>query len=354
MAANNGANISGDPMSREALGYDPNKGFGKLLYFASRNKGLTAGAMAVVVLIVAIFAGVNIFQGNKQAEEQAAIQEKIRQNIADTNAEATTGSGTDEQLLQSQDALTSSYGQAPEGYLWDWDGTLLSLGDTSMTAEEVLYSYLKGISTLDLATVQKYSRGSSVYKTYSAYFDEINTGAESGSTSKDFEKDLYRQAMLSLQADSIASSTLFTNNKVSFTVNVKMLDYSDKTFTDSSENRASIFETLDRYTNTEDDKVKAKQYLQDWLLDYYTSGKAQLYNKKIDITLQKYPDLNTGWLVCIDTDLDNDFKYSDGNGVYDYVMANYQDWYIDKVEQESREASEQAKQEVQSQQTSGQ
>lgn len=350
MADAKGTAQKGKGNTKEELGYDPDKGIGKVIFFFSKNKWATVIAVIVVLSAIAGIVINGVISTNANKAEQEQVQAEIKKNLAAANQKQDIGQGTDQQLLQSQESLRASYGNPPKGYIWDWSGSLLSLGDTSMTSEEVLYAYLKGISTLDLATVQKYSRDSAVHKTYSAYFDEINNAAQSGSRNNDFEKNLYRQAMLSLQVDSIASTTLFTNNKVSYTVNVKMLDYSDKSFTDSSENRASIFETLDKYINSESDKIKAKQYLQDWLLKYYTGGKAKLYDKQVDITLQRYPDLNTGWLVCIDNDLDNNFKYSDGNGVYDYVMDNYQDWYIDKVKEENQKAAEDAKKQVENQQ----
>lgn len=335
---------SAKPMgnTKEELGYDPDKGIGKVIFFFQKNPLYFIVAVVVVIAIVGAMLWNGASKRNAEKAEQEKISSEINKKISEANRGTDIGKGTDQQLLASQDSLKESYGNPPSGYIWDWGGELLSLGDTSMTSEEVLYAYLKGISNLDLATVRKYSRDSAVYSTYSSYFDEVNNSVETGDSNFGFEKNLYRQAMLSLQVDSIASTTLFTNNKVSYTVNVKMLDYSDKTFTDSAENRASIFETLDKYTNSEDDKTKAKQYLQDWLLKYYTSGKAKLYNKQVDITLQKYPDLNTGWLVSIDNDLDNNFKYSDGNGVYDYVMNNYQDWYVDKIANDAQKKADQS------------
>lgn len=334
MAASKGKkNDSAKPMgnTKEELGYDPDKGVGKVIYFFQKNPMYFIVAVVIVVVIIGLSMWNGVSKRNAERAESERISKEVSKKISEADKGSDTSKGTDQQLLASQDSLKESYGNPPSGYIWDWGGDLLSLGDTSMTSEEVLYAYLKGISSLDLATVRKYSRDSAVYSTYSSYFDEVNNSVETGDSDFGFEKNLYRQAMLSLQVDSIASTTLFTNNKVSYTVNVKMLDYSDKTFTDSAENRASIFETLDKYSNSEDDKTKAKQYLQDWLLKYYTSGKAKLYDKQVDITLQKYPDLNTGWLVSIDNDLDNNFKYSDGNGVYDYVMNNYRDWYTDKI-----------------------
>ena len=344
----NKKNDSSKPMgnTKEELGYDPDKGVGKVIFFFQKNPLYFVVAILVVVAIIGAMMWNGASKRNAEKAEEDRITSEIDKRRAAANQGTDIGKGTDQQLLASQDSLKESYGNPPNGYIWDWGGDLLSLGDTSMTSEEVLYAYLKGISSLDLATVRKYSRDSSVYSTYSSYFDKVNNSVETGDSAFGFEKNLYRQAMLSLQVDSIASTTLFTNNKVSYTVNVKMLDYSDKTFTDSAENRASIFETLDKYSNSEDDKTKAKQYLQDWLLKYYTSGKAKLYDKQVDITLQKYPDLNTGWLVNIDKDLDNNFKYSDGNGVYNYVMDNYRDWYTDKIAEDYQKKADAAQQQA--------
>ena len=45
-----------------------------------------------------------------------------------------------------------------------------------------------------------------------------------------------------------------------------------------------------------------------------------------DITVQRYPAQDTGWLVSIDKDLDNLLKDSDGVDPASYIIDQYKDW----------------------------
>lgn len=319
--------------TKEELGYDPDKGFGKVMFFFKKNPM----ALVVVLLVIAALLGLMFYNNHqKKAAEDAHLQEVIaneKEALKSQQQQSDITKGTDMQLVQNQESLVQAFGKTPKGYIRNWDGSLLSLGDNNMTSDQVLYSYLKGISTLDMATVQKYSRNSSVYKTYSGYFDQGT--AVSTDNSKEFEKELYRQAMLSVQTDKIVSTSVFTDNKVAYTVRLKMLDYSDKDFLDDPEVQKSLYDTMRKYSDAQNDSEKMKQYLREWLENYYTSGKAKLTEQTVDVTLEKYPDLNTGWLVSIDAPLDNDFKYSEGNPVFQYIQDNYYSWLTDTATQES-------------------
>src|SRR5699024_3000725 len=134
---------------------------------------------------------------------------------------------TDNLLLQMQDDLIKTYGQVPDGYIWDIDGELLSLGDKSMTAEDVVYSYLNGLRTLDFSTVQKYSRSSIVVDTYEWYISETDKNTD---YTDQFLRNMYREALLSMQVEGIENSTVFAENKQVFSVKVNMLDLTDKDF----------------------------------------------------------------------------------------------------------------------------
>ncbi len=158
--------------TKEELGYDPDKGFGKVMFFFKKNPA----ALVVVLLVIAALLGLMFYNNHqKKAAEDAHLQEVIaneKEALKTQQQQSDITKGTDMQLVQNQESLVQAFGKTPKGYIRNWDGSLLSLGDNNMTSDQVLYSYLKGISTLDMATVQKYSRNSSVYKTYSGYFDQ--------------------------------------------------------------------------------------------------------------------------------------------------------------------------------------
>ena len=62
-----------------------------------------------------------------------------------------------------------------------------------------------------------------------------------------------------------------------------------------------------------------------------------------DITLQRYPDLDTGWLVSIDTDVNSACRYTDGNLVVQYIRQMYYDEgadYLESIEEADNRATE--------------
>ena len=79
----------------------------------------------------------------------------------------------------------------------------------------------------------------------------------------------------------------------------------------------------DRYSSDQSDSTKAEIYLYDYISRFYASGEADRRDVTFDITLQKYPDLDTGWLVSIDTDIDSACRYADGKLVVSYINEQF-------------------------------
>lgn len=53
-----------------------------------------------------------------------------------------------------------------------------------------------------------------------------------------------------------------------------------------------------------------------------------------DITVQRYPDLDSGWLVSVDSDVDSACKYRDGKLVVSYIKDMYRNEGIDIAKEE--------------------
>ena len=125
---------------------------------------MIAGAILFVVILIGSMVKTNIEQqkAEQAAQERREAREKIKSKDKDEY--------NDNMILKMQADLIDSYGKLPDGYLWDTDGTLLSLGDKEMSAEEVVYAYLNGLRALDMSMVQKYSRRSKVIDTYEGYY----------------------------------------------------------------------------------------------------------------------------------------------------------------------------------------
>lgn len=272
---------------------------------------------AVILVIVFIASGV---ANRRKAEEEQAERDRLyEEQMAQANA-GTEGEVTDNLLLQMQPDLIASYGKLPDGYIWDVDGSLLSLGDPDMSAEEVVYAYLNGLRTLDLSMAQKYSRDSVVLDTYESYFDENNKNQD---YTDQFIRNMYREALLSFNVKGITNSTVFAENMQVFTVDVEMLDLTDKDFW--KKDKIELYRNLDIYDSDQSDSTRADIYLYDYILDYYQSEDAATRDVSFDLTLQRYPDLDTGWLVSVDTDVDSACRYADGRLVVSYINEMYID-----------------------------
>ena len=274
--------------------------------------------IVVIILLVMIVVGRGIAShnsANKKQDETDAYTEQLLEQAKEGDTEV-----TDNLLLQMQDDLIKTYGQVPDGYIWDIDGELLSLGDKSMTAEDVVYSYLNGLRTLDFSTVQKYSRSSMVVDTYEGYFSETDKNTD---YTDQFLRNMYREALLSMQVEGIENSTVFAENKQVFSVKVNMLDLTDKDFW--YDDRVEIYRNLKMYDSDQSDSTRADMYLYDYISEYYASDRASTRDVTFDLTVQRYPDLDTGWLVSVDTDIDSACRYADGKLVVSYINEMYRD-----------------------------
>ena len=294
-----------------------------MLDFFRNNK--KAGIIIAIVIVIFMIVRGAISVSNQKAKQQEA--DTLTQQLLE---EAQESQGSSEQsdslLMQMQPELTKSYGKVPDGFIWETDGTLLSLGDKSMSAEEVVYSFFRGLSSLDISTVERYTRGSKVVETYSNYFNDKSKNTD---YMDQFLRGMYKECLLSLQIQGVDSNAVFAANKQVFTVKAKMLDLTNKDFWKKDE--MEIYKNLYLYDQDESDTTKSDIYLYNYILDYYKSDKVALRDVTFDITVQKYPDLNSGWLVSIDTDVDDACSYKDGKLVVSYIKELYRNVGKDKV-----------------------
>lgn len=274
--------------------------------------------LAIIALV--IFAMVFFIGGFVNQQKEKKKQEENQKWIDEQLEEVRGGKDnvSDNMLLNMQPDLIKSYGKLPDGYIWDIDGTLLSKGDVNLSAEEVVYAYLNGLRTLDMSMVQKYSRGSVVMNTYEGYFNESNKNTD---YTDQFMRNMYRESLLSMEIKGIDNSSVFAEDKQVFTVTVNMLDLTNKSFWE--DDRIDIYKTLDIYNSEEADSAKSDIYLYDYILQYYKSEDAVKRDVQFDLTVQRYPDLETGWLVSIDTDVDLACRYADGKLVVSYIKDMY-------------------------------
>lgn len=278
----------------------------------SKKIWLAVIGVGILVIVFIIVGSVDNYNKQKEKEEIDRYTQK-QLEIAGANQNS-----DDSLLMQMQPDLIKSYGKLPDGYIWNLDGTLLSLGDKSMSAEEVVYAYLNGLKSLDFSSVQKFSRDSVVVNTYENYFTELNKSTDYNDS---FIRNIYRESLLSMQIDGIVNTSVFAENKQVFTVKVNMLDLTKKDFW--LNDKEEIYKNLKIYSSDQSDSTKAEIYLYDYISRFYASGEADRRDVTFDITLQKYPDLDTGWLVSIDTDIDSACRYADGKLVVSYINEQF-------------------------------
>lgn len=298
-----------------------------MLDFMAKHKVLVGIILGVVIVIYGV-RGYSAKVAADKAAQEKELEEQQRQ--AEIEAAKNSNSNTsDSKLLAMQPQLIQNYGKLPEGYIWDIDGSLFSLGDKSLSAEEVVYSYLNGLRTLDFSTVQKFSRGSVVVNNYEGYFSDKDKNTD---YTDNFIRNMYKQALLSMEVKGVVNSTVFAENKQVFTVKVQMLDLTLKDFW--LKDKTAIYQNMQLYAADESDTTKMDIYLYDYIANYYTSGNAPTREVSFDLTVQRYPDLDTGWLVSVDTDIDNACRYADGKLVVSYIKEKYYDEgrdYLDAI-----------------------
>lgn len=296
----------------------------KIIDFIKCHKTFVIVAVVLLILIILLISGSKARSKayKEEAEENARIEAMMNDSMGNTES--------DNELMQMQGDLQSSFGKAPKGFVWDVDGSLISLGDTSMTAEEVVYAYFRGLASLDMSTAQKYSRASSVIATYSRYFDTTNTNTD---YTDQFARDMYKACLLSMQITGIDNVSVFAADKEVFTVKATMLDLTDKDFW--LPDQMKIYKDLYVYNNTEADSTKSDIYLYDYISSYYKSELAKRREVTFDVTVQKYPDLNSGWLVSIDSDVDTACQYKDGKLVVSYIREQFRDYGMDMMQEQN-------------------
>lgn len=303
-------------------------------------KDITGDKKKLVITVVILFVLVIIFRGcagsvsEKKQREQALKDAQEQQATEDTSANAVDTSA-DSILLQQQPDLAKAYGSVPEGYIWDTDGTLLSLGDSSMSAEDVVYAYLNGIRTLDFSMAQKYSRNSVVVSNYGEYFDASSANSDYFDS---FMRNMYKQALLSIEVQDITDNSVFAENKQVFTVKLKMLDLTSKDFWEKD--KEAIYDTLYVYSSDESDSTKGEMYLYDYVLNYYQSDVAKTRTVSVNLTVEKYPDINTGWLVSVDSDINKACNYTDGTLMVNYINKMYASEGIQYIQDKRKSDSE--------------
>ena len=261
------------------------------------------GVLALVLLLFGVRACNQAKKSNTDTSESTKKVSRRDKSVALTPFE------------EEQKRLIRKYGEAGEGYYWSEDGTRMALGDQNLSETEVIRTFLRSLSTLDFATAQKYAYKDQVLKTLNAYYN-----SESEFTySESFKKAMYQQFLLSMEIEGIESQATFADDKSSVTVKIKALDLSNKDFW--KEDKDALMKGIYSYRKTEADSTKARNFLYEYVTNYWKSEVAQKKAITINLTLTKTGA--GGWLISNDMDLDNYAKYSEGETVINNILKDY-------------------------------
>lgn len=287
--------------------------------------------VATVGIVAMLIQGNSAYHENEKlvAEE---VENSTKAEVPDNSVNSING-GTDEMLYRIQPDLEKEYGVPPEGFIWDQQGNPISLGVSNMSSEDVVYSFIRSLTTLDMGLAQKLSRGSTVVANYAGNFTEMSNIRTD--YSEDLFRDVYKVGLLSLENKGVEDSAVFADNKRVYTVKGNMVDLTDKEFW--LDDRDSLFERMYEADQSQSDTTQAQLIVNEYVTDYYSSSKAKTKDVTFSITVEKYPDLNSGWLVSLDSDLDALLSYTDGVPVNQHIMTEYRKYKQDEVLRETLE-----------------
>lgn len=270
------------------------------------HKGLTI-TIGVVVFIIGLFVTANIYQAHKQKSLQAQ-----------TEMHSKSDSNKMSEYDREQQQLIQKYGKPKKGFRWTDDGQLMAIGSIGKTPEDVAYTYVRSLSTLDFANAQRYSYKTQTVKTYESFFDSD----EDFSYNTDFKQGMYKQVLLSMKPIKITDMTSFADFKQVVTMQIEMLDLTNKDFWLPDKDK--LFNELKKYQVTEKDTTKMKDFLYNYVLQYYSSPKAKTRLVNVNFVLEQTMD--NAWLVTNDSELDAIAQYQDGATVVDQVLDDFDTW----------------------------
>lgn len=271
-----------------------------------------------IIAVIIISSKVSDYKKQKELEERNAAM--LAQIPSTTTPQETQKPLSVDEQIQAQ--LVEKYGVAPDGFKWNYDGTLIPLSDETSTAEDVIYTFTRALSMLDFSTAERYSLDSSIVEAYQDYY-----GVTSQAINNDYANFLRKQfkcSLTSLETLGISDTAVFADGTMYCTLTVNVLNLTDKDFwlTDKDE----LFETMYIYRDTETDDAKLEQYLYDYLFGKYSDKEFPKKEYTVEVVVTK--EGNGGWLVTNDKELLAKLMYENGVDVASYILSEFESWYI--------------------------
>ena len=276
--------------------------------------------LGVIILVIIISSAVKSSKENAAAEEAARRAEEAAQDAA--NAQGT--STTIDVHAEMQKSLTAQFGEAPEGFEWDYTGNLVALGnDDDATCEDVIYMFIRSLSILDFSTAEKYSESSTVVSSYKDYYNTVSNTVNDYYSN--FLRKQFKKSITSIEINNISDTAVFSDGTQYVTLSLNVLDLTDKDFW--QKDKDTLFEKMRTYKETETDDTKMNQYVYDYIYSKYEDG--TIGKRPITVELVVNKQNGGGWLVSGDGELDAALEYENGVDVATYIVDNFNTWYRD-------------------------
>ena len=255
-------------------------------------------AIVIVIIIIKVAA-----YNKRSASGIVNVPVETQENLSDYELE--------------QRHLNEMFGEPPAGFVWNANGDLVALGDSTKTPEDVAYAYIKALSQLEFATASKYSSYAQIPNNYNSMYQN-----SSASSISQFTRNLYKEVLLSIEVDGVKDVAIFEDGRYIITFSASLIDLTDKEFW--LKDMETIYANLYSYSSGEGDTSKANQYLYDYLLSYYSGDSVKKRTTTFDLVLDK---TSAGsWLVSDDSTLDALCRYQNGAVVSDYIWQCYTQW----------------------------
>lgn len=275
--------------------------------------------IGVVVGVIAALSAGSIYQ--KKAEQEKRLreeQERLARIPQPTEVEAY------DYHTMMQIKLTEKFGVAPDGFEWDYDGSLVPLSDET-SCEDVVYTFLRSVSVLDFSTAERYSKDSSIVKSYQDYYGLTTT------VLNDYYQNFLRKqlkiSISSLEIVGVSDVAVFADGTEYVTVDIKALDLSYKDFW--YKDKWDLFDKMFAYGVSEDDDTKEAQFVYDYLLEKYQDGTIGKKEYTVELVVEK--QTNGGWLVSNDKELEAILSYESGVDVAAFIMDSYMNFSLEHI-----------------------
>ena len=272
--------------------------------------------LGVIILVIIISSAVKSEKEKREAEAEIA---RVQQEL---NRHKTTDTGTVDIHAQIQQQLSEQYGQAPDGFEWDYTGNLVALGnDDDSSCEDVVYMFMRALSILDFSTAEKYSSDSKVVSDYKNYYSDVSNSITDYYSN--FLRKQFKKSITSIEVTSISDKAVFSDGSEYVTLNLNVLDLTDKDFW--LNDKDSLYSTMRTYKETESDDTKMKQYVYDYIYSKYEDGTIGKHPVTVELVVTKQN--GGGWLVSGDGELNSNLKYENGVNTAEYIINSFEKWY---------------------------